>query len=163
MYKNEELEQENKPVLRFMFWLKTVKPEHQELIEIIQQMKKVRAFAPSLRLGLKIVWALRGGDTSILLKHFPFIVDVIAEQEFLPELEAEKKALRKEWDRLDLYLAGQRNNNSSQGSSLRPVSLVDDTNWLDEEEDIELVVTKDEGAAQNVAQNFLSSLGMFDN
>jgi hypothetical protein len=59
------------------FWLDLNKPEEAALSQTIVQLKADREFASTVRQGIVLIVALRGGDLSLLDEMFPQVVDEI--------------------------------------------------------------------------------------
>jgi len=58
--------------LRFPFWLDLHKPDEAALAETIETLKTQRAFASSIRDGLRLIVDLRAGRLDVLFELFPF-------------------------------------------------------------------------------------------
>jgi len=72
--------------LRFHFWLDLNKPDEADLADTIEQLKGKRSFAAAIRDGLRLVVSLAQGDTTVLKRLFPQVVEDI----YLSGLEAAK-------------------------------------------------------------------------
>ncbi len=55
----------------FKFWLFLDKPEESRLIEFINYCKAKRSFARVVRDGIRLMWSLGEGDTTVLFELFP--------------------------------------------------------------------------------------------
>lgn len=55
----------------FKFWLFKDKPEEYRLVEFINYCKANRKFASVVRDGIRLMWSLGEGDTSVLFELFP--------------------------------------------------------------------------------------------
>jgi hypothetical protein len=55
----------------FKFWLFKDKPEEYRLVEFIEYCKAKRSFARVIRDGIRLMWSLGEGDTSVLFELFP--------------------------------------------------------------------------------------------
>jgi len=66
--------------LRFTFWLDYLKPDENELIQIIENLKKSREFTKSVRDGIRLIWDLSQGHTDVLKELFPWVKDALSEQ-----------------------------------------------------------------------------------
>ncbi len=55
----------------FKFWLFLDKPEESRLIEFIEYSKAKRSFARIIRDGIRLMWSLSEGDTTVLFELFP--------------------------------------------------------------------------------------------
>lgn len=56
----------------FSFWLEIENPEHFELAKAINQLKRLRQFAPTIRNALMLYLDLQAGKTDELRRQFPF-------------------------------------------------------------------------------------------
>ena len=63
--------------IKFNFWLDKNKDDELLVAERIDELKKRRGFASVLRDGIMIVSELREGRVDLLLKLYPWVVDVI--------------------------------------------------------------------------------------
>jgi hypothetical protein len=59
------------PRREFKFWLRTDREGEAGLIEFIQYAKQTRSFARIVRDGIRLMWSLGQGDTSVLFELFP--------------------------------------------------------------------------------------------
>lgn len=55
----------------FKFWLFKDKPEEYRLVEFIEYCKAKRSFARVIRDGIRLMWSLGEGDTTVLFELFP--------------------------------------------------------------------------------------------
>lgn len=55
----------------FKFWIFKDKPEEYRLVEFINYCKSKRIFARVVRDGIRLMWSLGEGDTSVLFELFP--------------------------------------------------------------------------------------------
>lgn len=60
-----------RPRRELKFWLFLDKPEESRLIEFIEYCKAKRSFARVVRDGIRLMWSLGEGDTSVLFDLFP--------------------------------------------------------------------------------------------
>lgn len=60
-----------RPRREFKFWLFTDMPEQARLMEFIEYCKAKRAFARVVRDGIRLMWSLGEGDTTVLFELFP--------------------------------------------------------------------------------------------
>lgn len=58
---------------RFDFWLDLTKDEHFSLADLIHELKQQRAFARTIRDGIRLIHELRAGETELLFELFPWI------------------------------------------------------------------------------------------
>lgn len=65
--------QEKRYRVRRLFQLDLNNPEHEEIDEIITQLKKDRVYSPAIRDGLRLIAELREGKTDFLEDQFPWI------------------------------------------------------------------------------------------
>jgi hypothetical protein len=61
-----------RPRKEFKFWLYHDLPEDKRLMEFIQFCKTTQQFARMVRNGLRLMWSLGEGDTSVLHELFPW-------------------------------------------------------------------------------------------
>lgn len=71
-----------RPRKEYKFWLFHDMPEHQRLMDFIQYCKSTRQFAKVVRDGIRLIWSLREGNTSVLFELFPHL-----ERQFNPDSE----------------------------------------------------------------------------
>jgi hypothetical protein len=71
-----------RPRKEFKFWLYHDRDEDSRLMEFIQYCKSTRQFARVVRDGIRLIWSLREGNTSILFELFPHM-----ERQFNPDAE----------------------------------------------------------------------------
>lgn len=64
--------------LRFPFWLDLLKPDEAALAETIDTLKSQRAFASSIRDGLRLIVDLRAGRLDVLLELFPWVAQKLS-------------------------------------------------------------------------------------
>jgi hypothetical protein len=57
------------------FILNMKRSDDQELDSIIKQLKARRSFTRAIRIGLLLFWSLMNGQTDILLREFPWVLD----------------------------------------------------------------------------------------
>jgi hypothetical protein len=61
-----------RPRNEFKFWLFLDKPEELRLVEFIKYCKQTRKWARIVRDGIRLMWSLGEGDTSVLYELFPW-------------------------------------------------------------------------------------------
>lgn len=71
-----------RPRKMFKFWLYHDRDEDSRLMEFIQYCKSTRQFARVVRDGIRLIWSLREGNTTILFELFPHL-----ERQFNPDAE----------------------------------------------------------------------------
>lgn len=71
-----------RPRKEYKFWLFHDLPEHQRLMDFIQYCKSTRQFAKVVRDGIRLIWSLREGNTTVLFELFPHL-----ERQFNPDAE----------------------------------------------------------------------------
>ncbi len=71
-----------RPRKMLKFWLYRDREDDSRLIEFIEYCKSTRQFARVVRDGIRLVWSLREGNTSILFELFPHL-----ERQFKPDAE----------------------------------------------------------------------------
>jgi len=71
-----------RPRKEFKFWLCHDRHEDTRLMEYIAFLKTTRQFARVVRNGLRLMWSLHEGDTSVLFELFPHL-----KQQFKPDTE----------------------------------------------------------------------------
>lgn len=71
-----------RPRKEFKFWLYHDRDEDSRLMEFIQYCKSTRQFAKVVRDGIRLIWSLREGNTSVLFELFPHL-----ERQFNPDAE----------------------------------------------------------------------------
>ncbi len=62
------------PRKQFKFWLRLDVDREIKLIEFSEYLIKTNQFATTVRNGLRLMWSLGQGDTSVLLELFPKVV-----------------------------------------------------------------------------------------
>lgn len=60
-----------RPRREFKFWLFMDKQEESRLVDFIEYCKKTRSFSRVVRNGIRLMWSLGEGDTSVLFELFP--------------------------------------------------------------------------------------------
>lgn len=60
-----------RPRREFKFWLHMDVQEQSRLVEFIEYCKSKRAFARVVRDGIRLMWSLGEGDTTVLFELFP--------------------------------------------------------------------------------------------
>jgi hypothetical protein len=71
-----------RPRKEFKFWLYHDRDEDSRLMDFIQYCKSTRQFARVVRDGIRLIWSLREGNTSVLFELFPHL-----ERQFNPDAE----------------------------------------------------------------------------
>src|SRR5690349_10416459 len=71
-----------RPRKEFKFWLYHDRDDDSRLMEFIQYCKSTRQFAKVVREGIRLIWSLREGNTSVLFELFPHL-----ERQFNPDAE----------------------------------------------------------------------------
>lgn len=61
------------PRVQYKFWLNTNLEAERRLVEFIAYLKSTRKFAKAVRDGIRLIWSLGEGDTSVLFELFPHI------------------------------------------------------------------------------------------
>lgn len=61
-----------RPRREFKFWLYLDKPEESRLLEFIEYCKQTRKWARVVRDGIRLMWSLTEGDTTVLYELFPW-------------------------------------------------------------------------------------------
>ncbi len=90
-----------RPRKELKFWLFLDKPEESRLVEFINYCKSKRSFARVVRDGIRLMWSLGEGDTSVLFELFPGLraqllpVDAIPPPPDTDKLERQIADLRK--------------------------------------------------------------------
>lgn len=81
MAKKRKPKTEPKPTYRVMekFWCDVEKDEEREVLNLIAYLKSIRKFAPTVRLGIRIICQLMEGKLDLLLENFPWIETTILE------------------------------------------------------------------------------------
>lgn len=76
MIMSKKTRKANKPAVRpgFKFWLDSRKQEEADLIAFIAWLKATRQFSKAVRDGLRLIWTLGQGDTTVLMELFPAVV-----------------------------------------------------------------------------------------
>lgn len=65
------------PRREFKFWLRTDREGDTRLMEFIQYCKSTRQFARKVRDGLRLIWSLSEGNTSVLFELFPHLEEIL--------------------------------------------------------------------------------------
>lgn len=154
--------------LRFNFWLDIRRDEEYVVAEQIQLLKSQRAFAKTIRDGIRLICDLRAGNISVLLELFPFVQAKLASQTV--SSSTDNSDLKHEIETLKALLL--RSTIPSMGTSPRsigPAPLIDgpkplaapkfDLPRFDEDEDNEaetLILTRD--TSVDAGLNFLNSI-----
>lgn len=143
--------------LRYEFWLEPGKGDHEAVMDVIDDLKANRAFAPVVRDGIMIVAELRKGRVDLLLKLFPWVERVVLER--IPEPErvlpssSEVDDLRAEVERLKAWIASSQQVVAEQQP--RPMDVTSPPPPIDD--DVTLVIKQADAADSNASQNFLDS------
>ena len=102
------------PRREFKFWLRTDREGEAGLIDYIDFLRKTRQFATKVKQGLRLIWSLGEGDTSVLRELFPHIVDQIEYEMIKQESDGDKggissqlEEIKKAQDEMRLQLAEQ--------------------------------------------------------
>lgn len=61
--------------IRQVFWIDLNKPEEYDLAEKINILKQKRAFAKTIRDGIRLIWDLSQGKTDVLRELFPWVLE----------------------------------------------------------------------------------------
>ena len=61
--------------LGFKFWLNIENPQEQEIVDHIEDLKKSRSFAKTIRDGIRLIYDLRRGKTEVLQELFPWVLE----------------------------------------------------------------------------------------
>lgn len=154
--------------LRFNFWLDIRRDEEYVVAEQIQLLKSQRAFAKTIRDGIRLICDLRAGNISVLLELFPFVQAKLASQTV--SSSTDNSDLKHEIETLKALLL--RSTIPSMGTSPRSIGsapLIDgpkplaapkfDLPRFDEDEDNEaetLILTRD--TSVDAGLNFLNSI-----
>ena len=77
---------------RFMFWLRSDKPDEQYLIELIGYLKSRNEFASTIRDGLRLICALRQREWDVLFDMFPALSADIDKRILEAKIEAYEHA-----------------------------------------------------------------------
>ena len=89
--------------LRYTFWLDMNKPDEEAIANEIELLKNERAFARTIRQGIRLMVELRNHKLDLLLMLFPFILDRIAGlfEEDQREIDQQRAELEQERIRLE--------------------------------------------------------------
>jgi hypothetical protein len=153
--------------LRFNFWLDIRRDDEFAVAEQIQLLKRQRAFAKTVRDGIRLICDLRAGNVDVLLELFPFVQSKLTPQTPPP---ADNSDLKREIQMLkDLMLhsatppmvaapVGILRSSASTIGGPKPLSApkFDLPRFEDDDEAETLILTKD--TRTNSAQNFLDSM-----
>lgn len=149
--------------LRFPFWLDMQKKEEADLADTIQELKDQRAFASSVRDGLRLIVDLRAGRLDTLLELFPWV----AERLMGVGMGDGNSDLKDHMKRLEQLLLDQRRSTTHQEmrplgqGGLKPMSVPKvDLPRFDDEDDADLVTVKEAVVdPAQISKNFMESMG----
>lgn len=86
------------PRKEFKFWLRTDRDDDLRLMEFIRFCKATRSFTRMVKNGLRLMWSLGEGNTSILFELFPYLKDHVGNETTPPpdtgKLERQIEELR---------------------------------------------------------------------
>ncbi len=63
---------------RFNFWLNSKNPDELQIAEEIENLKRIRLFAKTIRDGIRLICDLRRGSVAVLLELFPDVKEAFA-------------------------------------------------------------------------------------
>ena len=130
------------------FWLDVKHADQQWIAEVVEELRKRRQLARTIREGISLVVTLRQGDLSVLDELFPFVRESTQTASAMPPSE-QFNAILRELDELK----------AQQGRALPAASQRQNRTAVE--------VTASKASAETVAKNFLNSMkglasGFFD-
>ena len=142
--------------MKFMFWLDVTKRGEDELIGQIEDLKRERLFAKTIRDGIRMICDLRAGQTDVLFELFPWVKDTLQSAPPAPV----EKGLQEQITRLEALLLAQGNVPIRSPQTLEPTRI-------ERESRVKIATASSKADARTVAQNFANSLrsvasGFFD-
>jgi hypothetical protein len=133
---------------KFTFWLNLTNNSEYEIAEQITELKRKRSFSKTIRDGIRLIYDLRQGNTTVLVELFPWVKENLKPQETTGE-----KVLREQLERLERLLIEQGN---------KPIALPATTSLSETllDEDLPSVFVQDVIADPAEARsNFANSMG----
>jgi hypothetical protein len=95
-----------RPRKEVKMWLYTDKPEEEKLVGYVTYLKRTRKLAQAIRNGLRLLWSLGEGDTSILFELFPHIEAQIVSR-FTAPVPPDNGNLERKLDRIERLMLEQ--------------------------------------------------------
>jgi len=146
---------------RFTFWLDYNKDIELLLAETIDDLKRKRSFAKTIRDGIRLICDLRKGRVDVLFELFPWV-----KAEFMagvqPKETPGEKALREQLARLEKMLIEQGNKPLALPQPGAPKQITTSQFALprieDDEEDLTGMVEIKRDKSTDATSNFLNSL-----
>jgi hypothetical protein len=145
--------------LRFTFWLNINKSEERDLAEQIDDLKRKRSFAKTIRDGIRLMVDLYAGQTDVLFELFPWIKEklhTVSAPDGAAGLSEEKlRAIIRE------ATAGQAVSHDKQ--EIAHVPMLPKPLVLDDELPKATVVKTAQASGKSGEQNFLNSISALMN
>ena len=155
--------------LKFTFWLDVLKPEQEALAETIEDLKRDRSFARTIRDGIRLMVSLRQRRTDVLFELFPFLQTELLQA--TPKADETGSPLEQQLERIEKLLLKTSADvpvAAAPQPILEPVGQggIKQLNVpniaapvFDDDDDGDLlVVKKDETAGKRATQNFINAM-----
>jgi len=164
---------------RFVFWLDVIKPSENYIGRKLEALKKSKQYTQTIRSGILLLLSLQAGDTTYLKQLFPGIITAIKQETQtqiaalkstiemqetkIGELQTEIQRLKAQDNFEQIIERAIKRNMPAASPVLQPIATIKPIEMKavaapDEDDDLVLVVQKDEGAGARASANFLKSL-----
>lgn len=139
---------------KFNFWLDCDKDNELLLAEAIDNLKRQRSFAGTVRDGIRLICDLRQGKLDVLFELFPWVRAEFLDymQSLQPDKSAAEQRLEQQLARLEKLLLQQA------GAPAGPRPMMLSRPVADEDDTALLTVTKAKVDGRQITQNFINSM-----
>ncbi len=146
--------------IRQVFWIDLNKPEEARLAEQIAELKSKRAFARTVRDGIRLIYDLSQGKTDVLRELFPWVMEQPAPQAPVASQTGLDESTSSLIERLEALIAereaAQERPESTGGRALKPLKPV--APQPDEDNDTFELEIKQDSSGSSSAHNLIRQL-----
>jgi len=136
--------------LMYRFWLDVNRHDEEAIADTIEVLKNDRTFTSVIRDGIRLVTSLRNGDLSVLLELFPDVKEKLTHKNTTRQLSA-----------IELLINEMRREAQQPKQiigTIQPLIKPVAPPPIDDDDDLDIVIEKDENSGKNVSNNFLNSI-----
>lgn len=150
--------------MQFRFWLDVTRDEEFAVAEYVNELKRKRKFAQTIREAFSLIRDLRNGSLRVLLMLFPWVYEQIA-AEVQTEIDATRRAVDESQQSLQAQLARLETLLLQQGAlpinsgrpSQAPVPPLIAAPARDDDPEIEVQIKRPDPENNNISYNFAIS------